>query len=257
MSVNVQKDANFKQDIIHHNNQNTESQDQRAIGESIMDILCFIPACKQIHTCQGVRTKCDRQSLVSRSMYVHIHNGNSPIVRTEYAELHDIDLLSQRSLYSVIKVGTQTRHEYSVTARYEVQGRTAHAGDPETQQKVKAMNNKKVFFPDKTATPNLTVKMLKRMYMEMDHGGHAEMTAEFKRLGCPKKTIDYRIAKVIQECIACLHKGPNFIKGKIQKNESLFNTDVLVQHRRVTNDRYYTHYFGWSASTLVLPQLSM
>ena len=35
------------------NNQNTESQDQRAIGESIMDILCFkyadMPASKHIH----------------------------------------------------------------------------------------------------------------------------------------------------------------------------------------------------------------
>ena len=40
-SVNVQKDANFKQDIKHHNNQNTESQDQRSIGKAFIDNLCF------------------------------------------------------------------------------------------------------------------------------------------------------------------------------------------------------------------------
>ena len=52
------------------------------------------------------------------------------------------------------------------------------------------------------------------------------------------------IAKIIQECTACLHKGPNFTKGKLQKNESLFNTDVLIQRRRETNDRNNTHLFS-------------
>ena len=108
------------------------------------------------------------------------------------------------------------------------------------------MKTKKIFFfpHNKSAAPNLTVKTLKRMHMDMDHGSHAEMTAECKRIGCPKKTIEYRIAKVIQECIACLHKGPNFTKGKLQKNESLFNTNVFIQQRRVMNDRYYTHLFS-------------
>ena len=69
------------------------------------------------------------------------------------------------------------------------------------------------------------------------------MTAECIRLGCSKKTIDDRMAKVIQECIACLHKVPNFTKGKLQRNESLFNTDVFIQQRRVTNNRYYVHLF--------------
>ena len=78
------------------------------------------------------------------------------------------------------------------------------------------------FFQDnKSAPPNLTVKTLKRMHMDMDHGSHAEMTVECIRLGCPKKTIDDRSAKVIQECIACLHKGFNFTKGKLQKNDRI------------------------------------
>ena len=95
----------------------------------------------------------------------------------------------------------------------------------------------------KSAAPNLTVKTLMRMHMDMDPGSHAEMTAKCKRLGCPKKTIDDRII-IIQECITCLHKGPNLTKGKLQKNESLFNTDILIQRRQVTNDRYYTHLFS-------------
>ena len=95
------------------------------------------------------------------------------------------------------------------------------------------------------------------MHMDMDHGSHAQMTAECKRLGCTKKTIDDRIAKVIQECITFIHKGPVFTRGKLQRNESLFNTDVLVQRRRVTNDSYYTIYFRWSASPPASQKLGM
>ena len=58
-----------------------------------------------------------------------------------------------------------------------------------------------------------------------------------------KKTIDNNISKVKQECIACLHKGPIFTRGKLQRNESRFNTDVLIRSKRVTNDRYCTHLF--------------
>ena len=86
--------------------------------------------------------------------------------------------------------------------------RDAHAEDPETQRKVNTMNTRNFFFWDnKSTTPNQTVKTLKRMHMDMDHGSHAQMTVECKRLGCLKKTIDDKIAKVIQECIASLHKG--------------------------------------------------
>ena len=34
------------------------------------------------------------------------------------------------------------------------------------------------------------------MNIDMDHDSHAEMTVECKRLGCSKKTINDRIAKV-------------------------------------------------------------
>ena len=73
------------------------------------------------------------------------------------------------------------------------------------------------------------------MHMDMDHGDHAQMTAECKRLGCTKKSIEDRISKVIQ--------GSIFTQGKVQKNKSWFNTDVLLRRKRVTNDHYYTHLF--------------
>ena len=59
-----------------------------------------------------------------------------------------------------------------------------------------------------------------------------------------EKNIDSRISIAIQECIACAHRGPNFTTGKDQRNESLFNKDVFIQRRRVTNQRYYTHLFS-------------
>ena len=105
----------------------------------------------------------------------------------------------------------------------------AHANDPETQQKVNAMNTKKiVFFRDnKSTTTNLTVKRLTRMNMDMDHGDNAHMTAECKRLGCTKKSIEDRISKVIQESITCQHKGSIFTQGKVQKNKSWFNNNSM------------------------------
>ena len=58
----------------------------------------------------------------------------------------------------------------------------------------------------------------------MKHSSHVEMTVE-----CSKKNISNRIAMVIQKCIACIHRGPNFSTGKLQRNKSLFNKDVFIQ----------------------------
>ena len=169
--------------------------------------------------------------------YVHIHQDNSPIIRTEYDETQDIGLVSYRNLYTVIKVGTQTlpfvAHiitGMSIPLLLGINYRDAHAEDPETQRKVNTMNTKKIFFfhDNKSATPNLTVKKLKLMHMDMDHGSHAEMTAECKRLGCPKKTIDEsRKGNTRVHCMLTQRSQLH------QRNESLFNTNVLIQRRRV------------------------
>ena len=72
-----------------------------------MDMLCFkyadMPAGKHIH----VREQNVIGSL-SIPQYIHNHQGNSPIVRTEYTEVQDLGMVSYRSLYTVIKVGTKT-----------------------------------------------------------------------------------------------------------------------------------------------------
>ena len=49
--------------------------------------------------------------------------------------------------------------------------RDSHAEDPDTQRKVNAMIHKKIFFlqDKKDARPNLTVKVLKRMHLDMKH----------------------------------------------------------------------------------------
>ena len=122
----------------------------------------------------------------------------------------------------------------------------SHAEDPDTQRKVNTMKHKKVFFfrEKKNAGPNLMVKVLKRMHLDMKHRSCADMSAECNRLGGSKKNIDSRISIAIQKCIACTHRGPNFTTGKIQKKESLFYKDFFIQRRKVTNHRYYTLLFS-------------
>ena len=51
------------------------------------------------------------------------------------------------------------------------------------------MKHKKMFFlqDKKAARPNLTVKVLKQMHLNMNHGIFADMSAECKRLGGMRK----------------------------------------------------------------------
>ena len=79
-----------------------------------------------------------------------------------------------------------------------------------TQTHTQTQSHRSVVITLQTNRLNMNTK---KMDMNMDHGSHTQMTVECKTLGCPKKTIDDRISKVIQEYIACLHKGPVFTKG--------------------------------------------
>ena len=53
--------------------------------------------------------------------------------------------------------------------------RDSHAEDPDTQRKVNAMKHKKIFClqDKKAAKPNLTVKVLKRIHLDMKHDSFA------------------------------------------------------------------------------------
>ena len=100
-------------------------------------------------------------------------------MRTEYAEVKDLDLVSYRSLYTVIKVGTKwipivacIVPGISIPLLIGMNYKDAHAEDPETQQKVNTMNTQNIFFflDNKSTTTNLTVKRLTRMPMDIGHG---------------------------------------------------------------------------------------
>ena len=67
--------------------------------------------------------------------------------------------------------------------------RDSQAEGPDTQRKVNAMKHKKIFFLQnkKDARPNLTVKVLKRMHLDMKQSRFADMSAECKRLGAREK----------------------------------------------------------------------
>ena len=159
---------------------------------------------------------------LSIPQYVHFHQGNTPVVRTKYIEVQDLDLVFYRSLYMVIKVGTKW---IPIVARI-IPGISIPLligmNYKDTQRKVNALKTKKIFFfqDNKSTTTSLTVKRLACMHMDMEHCDHSKMTTECKRLGCTKKSIEDRISKVIQECITCRHKGSTFTQGKI-----------TVQHR--------------------------
>ena len=76
----------------------------------------------------------------------------------------------------------------------------------------------------------------------MDHPDHTQMAAECVRLGQKVgKSVELWISRVIQECRLCKDKDMTFAHGHGKKYKTSFNTDVLVRHKRVTNDNYYTH----------------
>ena len=119
-----------------------------------LDTLCFkyvnMPAGKQIYVRALHNNIIGNLSI---SQYVHINQGNTPVVRTKYVEVQDLDLVSHRILHTVIKVGTNwipivahiipgIRIPLLIGMNYK----DSHAKDPDTQCKVNALNTKKIFF---------------------------------------------------------------------------------------------------------------
>ena len=88
--------------------QNAVTQGQCIIGESLMDMLCFKYA--DMPTGKHILRELEHHLIGNTSVpqYITAHQHNNPVIRTEYYKLQDIGLVSYRSLYTVIKVGTQT-----------------------------------------------------------------------------------------------------------------------------------------------------
>ena len=85
--------------------------------------------------------------------YVHSHQSNTPVVRTEYVKVQDIDQVSYRSLHKVIKVGKNwipiNAHiipGVSIPLLIGMNYKDFHAEDPDTQRKINGLNTNKIFF---------------------------------------------------------------------------------------------------------------
>ena len=112
---------------------------------------------------------------------------STTIIRTEYCELETPGLVSYRILHTVIKMVKQVLP----MVMWIIPGisgplmlgnnyRDSNAEDPDTQRKVNAKKNKKIYFlrDKKNARPNLTVKVLKRMHLDMNQGSFADVLAQ-------------------------------------------------------------------------------
>ena len=85
--------------------------------------------------------------------YVHIHQSNSPVVRSEYIEVQEISQISYKSLHTVIKVGKKRKPiiaiiipGVSIPLLMGMNYKDFHAEDPDTQHKLGKLNTPKIFF---------------------------------------------------------------------------------------------------------------
>jgi hypothetical protein len=95
----------------------------------------------------------------------------SPVVRTQYAEIQEIDMVSYRSMHTTTKVDKKW---LPVTARVipgvalpllvGMNFRDGHAEYPDLQKKVNDLNAPRIFFRDsKAPTSSITLKHLNRI----------------------------------------------------------------------------------------------
>ena len=109
-----------------------------------------------------------------------------------------------------------------------------NAEDPNTQHKLGKLNIPKIFFlrGKEAPTPNVTVKRLAHIHMDMENADHTQMVMECKRLGSKmSKSMELKISKVIQECITCRHKDTTFTQGKGKKYKVLTPISLLEENQ--------------------------
>ena len=129
----------------------------------------------------------------------------SPIVRTQYAEVQEIDMVSHRSMHITTKVDKKW---LPVTAF-----RDCHVEDQYMQKKVNDLNAPRIFFfrDSKAPTSSITLKHLNRIHRDMDRADYTQMATECSRLGHKvSKAVELWISRVIQECQICKHEDMTF-----------------------------------------------
>ena len=139
------------------------------------------------------------------------NQAKSPTLRTEYAEVQEINRASYRSLHSTTKIGKKW---IPVTAKVipgialpllvGMNFRDGHAECPIIQRQVNNLNNPRIFFFRDSEAPisNITLKHLNRIHGDMDHLDHTQMATECIRLGHKvSKAVELRISRGIQESV--------------------------------------------------------
>ena len=87
----------------HGSGANTQSQ---TIGECFLDLLCLKYACTPVGRTiyvDGLHTNIIGEFSVDE--FLKINQARSPVIRTEYVEVQEINKVSYRSIYTVNKVG--------------------------------------------------------------------------------------------------------------------------------------------------------
>ena len=135
----------------------------------------------------------------------------SPVVRTEYAEVQEIDRVSYQSMHTTTKVDKKW---LPVTAKVilgvalpllvGMNFRDGYAECPDMQRQVNNLNAPKIFFfrDSKVPISSITLKHLNHIHTDMDHPDYTQMATEYVRLGHKvSKAVELRISRVIQEYV--------------------------------------------------------
>ena len=134
--------------------------------------------------------------------FLNENQVRSPVVRTEYAEVQEINRVSYRSLHSTTKIGKKW---IPVTARVipgvalpllvGINFSDGHAECPTMQRQVNDLNAPRIFFfrDSKAPISNITLKHLNRIHRDMDHPDHTQMATECIKLG-------HKVSKAVELC---------------------------------------------------------
>ena len=153
--------------------------DGATVGECLLDVLCV----KYSGTLAGLTIYEDslRKNIIgefSLNDFLKENQVRSPVVRKEYVEVQEINMVSYRSMHTTTKVDKKW---LPVTARVipgvalpllvGMKFRDGHTECPDMQRQVTNLKAPKIFFfgDSKAPTSSITLKHLNRIHRDMDH----------------------------------------------------------------------------------------
>ena len=153
--------------------------DGATIGDCLSDILCVKYSSKSAGMTiyeDSLRTNIIGE--FSLNDFLKENQIRGPVVRKEYGEVQDINMISYRSMHTTTKVD---KRWLPVTARVipgvalpllvGMNFRDGHAECPDMQRQVNNLNATRIFFFRDSKAPNssITLKHLNRIHRNMDH----------------------------------------------------------------------------------------